>query len=45
MTIDIQFVGHNDFILDDPSDCDNSGVCCFGCPLYDACDHHYDETD
>lgn len=25
-------------------DCNNVGPCCFSCPHFDACDHHYDEA-
>ena len=27
----------------DPDSCDNVGLCCLSCPMYDACDHHYEE--
>lgn len=26
-------------------DCDNVGPCCLSCPMYDACDHHYEESE
>ena len=35
-------VGEYDFLLADPADCDNAGMCCFSCPMFDECDHHYD---
>lgn len=29
----------------DPEQCNNVGPGCFTCPAYDACDHHYDESN
>lgn len=29
-------------LLNEPEDCTNSGPCCFSCPMFNQCDHHYD---
>lgn len=28
--------------IETPSDCTNSGPCCYSCPVFDDCDHHYE---
>ena len=30
-------------VFDDPDSCTNAGPCCFSCPHFDACDHHFEE--
>lgn len=30
-------------LVESPDDCTNSGPCCFSCPHFDACDHHFEE--
>jgi hypothetical protein len=32
-------------IDNDPADCTNVGPCCYSCPVFDQCDHHYDEDE
>lgn len=34
-----------DYDANDPSTCDNAGPCCYGCPAFDRCDHHYEEDE
>jgi hypothetical protein len=32
-------------LLDTDGDCNSTGPVCYGCPLYDGCDMHYDEDE
>lgn len=29
-------------LIESPDDCTNAGPCCFSCPHFDQCDHHFD---
>lgn len=41
--IEIILANDASYLLESADDCHNVGPCCFSCPLYDACDHHYEE--
>lgn len=43
--IEITFIGSASFLVEDAEQCDNAGPCCLSCPLYDECDHHYEENE
>ena len=43
MPIELILASEAQWLLESTADCDNVGPCCFSCPMYDACDHHYEE--
>ena len=41
----IELVVVDVYVMEAAGECLNAGACCYGCPLFDSCDHPYEEQD
>ena len=39
----IELVLVESYAMDTVDGCTNPGLCCFSCPAFDSCDHHYED--